>query len=183
MLEVGVVVLMGVTALFVIHSRFLRLSVIYFAVFSLLGALLYLLYSAPELAIAEAVIGSGLLTLLYLTAIKRYLVYSVCVVSSEREGKRDRRVRQVRKNRVVRDIRQFCLRREFETQLVFSSEPLERAVRSARYNLVVRVDEEQVTIYGSPEDSLVLELKVMFEMRGAGVGGRPAVTFEWRPEA
>ena len=70
MIEVVVVVAMAVFAVLAIHSRLLRNAVIYLAIFSLMAAFLFLLHAAPELAIAEAVMGSGLVTLLYLTALR-----------------------------------------------------------------------------------------------------------------
>lgn len=47
-------------------------AIIYLGIFSLLNAIVYLFYGAPDASLAEAVIGSALATVLYLIAIKRY---------------------------------------------------------------------------------------------------------------
>jgi putative multicomponent Na+:H+ antiporter subunit B len=75
----GVVLLLAtVLAGAAIWTRILRHAVIFLGIFSLLCSFLYLYYGAPDVAIAEAVIGSGLVMLLYLTAIKRYRTFGIC---------------------------------------------------------------------------------------------------------
>ena len=169
MVEIGVLLLMGVFAALVIHSKFLRLSVVYLAVFSLLASLLYLLFAAPELAIAEAVIGSGLVTLLYLAALKRNRVYTVAIVGPvHREGVPDRYVRRVERSDAMKEMRAFFVRREFEVQTVFVSESLDEALRDPAYDLVMAEDAQGFVTFTDDESYVMIELELMFQMHGTG---------------
>lgn len=172
MLDILIILLMILFAGIAIHSRLLRLSVIALAIFSLLAALLFLLYAAPELAIAETVMGSGLVTLLYLTALKRYRVYTICIVSSLEEDLSDSHIRRVKQTQAFKEIRQFCLRRELEAQLVFSLEPLQEAMKNDRYDLIVQTDLNSISVFGQVDDYMVVEMELMFQMRrfGAAMG-------------
>lgn len=64
-------------AILALQSSILRNAVIYLAVFSLLCSAVYLFLGAPDVAIAEAVIGCTLSTILYLVALKKYKILSI----------------------------------------------------------------------------------------------------------
>jgi len=66
-----------VFAFLALQTAVLRNAVIYLSVFSLLCSAVYLFLGAPDVAIAEAVIGCTLSTILYLVALKKYKIYSV----------------------------------------------------------------------------------------------------------
>ena len=167
MIEVAVIVLMGIFAVLAIQSRFLRLSIVYLAVFSLLGAFLYLLFAAPELAIAEAVIGSGLVTLLYLAALKRTRVYTVAVISeAHRNHVTDSYIAHVERSKALEEIRRFFRRREFEVQVVYVSVPLADALVDDAYDLVIAEDQEGLSAFTDDESYAMLELEMMFQMHG-----------------
>lgn len=72
-----VLILMLIFAVASLQSDSLRHSVIYLSVFSLLCSFAYALYQAPDVAIAEAVIGCTLSTVLYLVAIKKYRIFRI----------------------------------------------------------------------------------------------------------
>lgn len=56
-----------------VFSDNLRRSIIFLGSFSLTIALVYLHYNAPDVALAEAAIGVGLSTIMYLVALKKFL--------------------------------------------------------------------------------------------------------------
>ena len=58
-----------IVSLFAVLSENMRYSVIYLGVFSLLMALIYLHFNAPDVALAEAAIGVGLSTVMYLVSL------------------------------------------------------------------------------------------------------------------
>ncbi len=64
--------IMVVLAVLSIEVRKLEVAVIYLGIFSLINAIVYLFYGAPDVSLAEAVIGSTLATALYLIAIRGY---------------------------------------------------------------------------------------------------------------
>lgn len=173
MLEAGTIILMGVFALLAIHSRLLRLAVVHLAIFSLLAAFLYLLYAAPELAIAEAVIGSGLVTLLYLAALKRNKVYTIAILA---EGQRfrlsDAYITYMERTKALREIRHFFELREFEPQIVYSAKTLDEALRDPRFDLIILEEKDGIVAYGSDESFVVEELELMFRIHGTEAGVR-----------
>lgn len=63
--------LMVIAAFFAIHTKNLLTAVIVSGVVSLLASLLYLLMHAPDVAMTEAAIGSGLTTVVFLYTLKR----------------------------------------------------------------------------------------------------------------
>lgn len=71
MVETFFLILLLVTAFLTIQQRRLRTAVIFMAVFSLLSSIVFLLYQAPDVAMAEIVIGSTLSTVLYLVALSK----------------------------------------------------------------------------------------------------------------
>lgn len=165
-LEIGVLLTMILFALLAIHSAVIRRAVIYLAVFSLLAGLLYLLYAAPELAIAEAVIGSGIVTLLYLAALRRNHVYTIGVVTGADGHVRDEAVARIEHSEAVRDIRDFFIKREFETQLVFLTVPIDDALRDPGYDLVIAENDGRVVVYSDEESYVIVELELMLAMHG-----------------
>ena len=54
-----------------LQSRDLLNAVIYLAIFSLLCALLFYLLHAPDVAIAEAAVGAGVATVIFIRVISR----------------------------------------------------------------------------------------------------------------
>lgn len=159
--------LMILFAILAMRSKMLRTAIIYLAVFSILAAFLYLQFAAPELALAEAAIGSGLVTLLYLASLKRNKVYTIAVLA---EGHRyrttDAYIGYVIRLRAMREIRQFFLRRELEPQVIFSEKSLEEALAYPAFDLVIREEKDHLTAHG-PADSFVLEeLEMMFQIHG-----------------
>lgn len=59
-------------ALIIIHTKIMIRGAIYLGIFSLISSLCFLMYGAPDVAIAEAIIGSTISTILYLVALYKY---------------------------------------------------------------------------------------------------------------
>lgn len=64
-------VLMIAGAVFAIYSRNILTAIISSGVISLLASIIYILLAAPDVAMTEAAIGSGLTTVVFLLALKR----------------------------------------------------------------------------------------------------------------
>jgi uncharacterized MnhB-related membrane protein len=78
MSEKIILILTVIFAFMAVQTQKLNRAVIYLGLFSLLCSVLYLFYKSPNIAIAEAVIGSTLSTVIYLVALrkqKRFKVY------------------------------------------------------------------------------------------------------------
>ncbi len=168
MIDVFILLIMILFAVCAFHTRLLRIAIIYFAVISLLAALIYLRNAAPELAIAEAAIGSGLVALLYLASLKRNRVYTIAVVGDgHRERLADQYIRHVERSRALKRIYQFFVVREFEVQVVYVPETLEQALQSKIYDLVIREDEKGLAAFMDEDDYILMELEMVFRMQAA----------------
>ncbi|MBW6516091.1 MAG: DUF4040 domain-containing protein [Candidatus Cloacimonetes bacterium] len=64
-------IFMLLATIFVVFSKKLLHSLIFLSLFSMLLALKYLTLRAPDVAITEAALGTGLATVVYLVAIKK----------------------------------------------------------------------------------------------------------------
>lgn len=64
-------ILMVVSAVYALYSRNIVSAIIASGAVSLLASLAYLMYGAPDVAMTEAAIGSGLTTLVFLIAWSR----------------------------------------------------------------------------------------------------------------
>ena len=157
-------------AIVAVWTRILRHAVIFLGIFSFICSFLYLFYGAPDVAIAEAVIGSGLVMLLYLTAIKRYKTYSI-IVAFDREGRiEDTTMQEIAgsaQGQLRSEIEQFCLSRELEPELVYSRERVETIIADGRYDLIVKAGGDQFTVYGREDNYLVDELEMLLILRSA----------------
>lgn len=73
LLIIQILILMGIaiTAFLALKSKDLLVSVIYLAAMSLMLATEFYILQAPDVAIAEAAIGAGLATAIYVITIKR----------------------------------------------------------------------------------------------------------------
>ncbi|GAB6089336.1 Na(+)/H(+) antiporter subunit B [Spirochaeta dissipatitropha] len=153
-------------ALLALYTETLRIAVICFSVFSLITSFLYVFYQAPDVAIAEAVMGSGLITLLYLTALKRYRVYSVCYTNTDFPTVSDRDIIEgTRKGELVREIEDFCYARELAPQLVFTPQPVREILQSGRHDLIIHQSGDKITILGNSENFVIDELEVLLAFK------------------
>lgn len=70
LLETSFLILLVISAVIALAARDLLISVITFAVFSFVAAVLYTLMKAPDVAFVEAVIG-GITTIFFITVLYR----------------------------------------------------------------------------------------------------------------
>ena len=73
MLEIEIILMAGmiIAALLAIISKDMLLSVIYLALMSLLMSMEFYILQAPDVAIAEAGVGAGIFTAIYILALKK----------------------------------------------------------------------------------------------------------------
>lgn len=65
-LEIGISVLLVVLALLAVSSKSLVKTVLFLSSLSMLSVLAFVMMQAPDVAVTEAVIGSGLVTALFI---------------------------------------------------------------------------------------------------------------------
>src|SRR5690554_3129356 len=93
-------------ALATVQSKKLRRAAVYLGIFSLMNSFAYVFYGAPDVAMAEAIIGTTLSTVLYLVAMKKYKVFTICFAHSCDEDFQDRHINKGR-NQILKDIEYF----------------------------------------------------------------------------
>jgi putative multicomponent Na+:H+ antiporter subunit B len=158
-----------------VWTRILRHAVIYLGLFSFLCSFLYLYYGAPDVAIAEAVIGSGLVMLLYLTAIKRYRTYTVIVSDETVQRIEDSTMRAVTgsdEGKLLTEIENFCISRELEPELVFTRKTVSEVIGDGRFDLIVHRSPEGTRIMGRSDNFLVDELEMVLILHASEETGR-----------
>ncbi len=166
MVELILLISLVLLALLAIRAEILRVAVVFFGIFSLVCSFLYLYYQAPDVAIAEAVIGSGLITLLYLTALKRYKVYNIAFTSDSFTDVTDRTIVEgTRHEHFLGEVEEFCLNRELEPQLVFTPDSVDELLETGQFDLIIRQEGEQITVYGNQENFVVDELEMLLILR------------------
>ena len=75
-------ILMIIFAFTSIQTPKLISAIIYLGMFSFLSSIIFLIYQSPNIALAEAIIGSTLSTIIYLVALKKQKNFEVYVTSS-----------------------------------------------------------------------------------------------------
>ena len=71
-LEIVASLLLIVFGVLIVMSKSIVKTIIYLSALSMIAALAYVLLKAPDVALTEVVIGSGLITFLFLFTYKRY---------------------------------------------------------------------------------------------------------------
>lgn len=69
-IEIGVAVLLVLFALIAVFSKKPLKSIIFLSILSMTAVVAFALFKAPDVAVTEAVIGSGLVTFIFLITLK-----------------------------------------------------------------------------------------------------------------
>lgn len=138
-----------VLAVIALNTKKLRRAIVYLGVFSLVSSFVYLLYGAPDVAIAEAIIGSTITTVLYLVALRKYQVFSIYYTNSVAVQNT-----QGRKNNstFLNSLEAFLVKREMEPQLIYSADPIETILNQKNFDLAIHHTDQDIWIYGCAED-------------------------------
>ncbi|QUI22684.1 DUF4040 domain-containing protein [Vallitalea pronyensis] len=142
MIEITLVLVI-ILAILAIQTNTLRRAIVYLCVFSLLCSFCYLLYQAPDVAIAEAVIGCTLATIIYLVALNKYKVFRVYYLTHEKTAES----KQMRTT-LNKTLSSFSIEKELELDMVLSDKTIEDITADYPYDVIIQYDKGQVTIYG-----------------------------------
>ena len=138
MLVICLIVLAFVT----VQTPKLRRAAVYLGAFSLISSYAYLSYNAPDVAIAEAVIGCTLSTILLLIALKKYHVITIYYIENEAEIKKERRD-------LTSSLETFLLDRGFEPQTISTHLDDNDLYDNENYNLLIVHEKQDISIYSS----------------------------------
>ncbi len=150
MKEVFLVLLIPI-ALYAIQTRKLRNAVVALCAFSLFASVSYLLFNAPDVAIAEAVIGTTLSTILYLVALQKYKVFTVYFML-EGEALSDAAYFQRAKDQMTMALEKFCAKQELELLIFYSADTLAHIAKKHAFSIIINETETHHEIYGHSEN-------------------------------
>lgn len=143
-----ILITMVIFSIAAIQAKSLRQSVIYLSVFSLLCSFAYALYQAPDVAIAEAVIGCSLSTVLYLVAIKKFRIfrvyYSHHITSPDRLPES-----HVLKNNIVTMIGGYLRDTELEIDMINTRHKFDEIHGHQDYDVIIEHTNDGMRMYGA----------------------------------
>lgn len=145
-------------AIYAIQTRKLRNAVIVLGAFSLVSSLVYLFYRAPDVALAEAVIGTTISTILYLVAMQKYRSFTVYFLIEE-DGVSDDAYFSHSKRPLVHALEKYCSKQELELHILYSIEPLDKVIKKHPFTLVIKENVESNEIWAHPEYLKLEDLK------------------------
>ena len=145
--EIIVVVMMIALAVVTVSSMKLRRAIIYMGAFSLLSSFVYLLNNAPDVAIAEAVIGCTISVILLLTALKKYRIMTIYYVEDK-----DCEESMIICEEFIDDIERFLIKHEFEPQLVRTTLDDETLHEKDKFDLLVVGVSKNINVYSASDN-------------------------------
>ncbi len=154
-----VLVSLVVVAIITVHTNSIRNAVIYNAVFSMALSYTFLIYNAPDLAIAEAVISSVITTIIYFVAMKQYSIFTVfCHVSEGEVG--DSHYRDEHHTHIVELIREYCLKQSLDPYFIYTTSHSKKIMEEHSYELIIEDGEDgNVNILAHEENLKIPELR------------------------
>lgn len=155
----GILLITLVLALFTVLTDRLFTAVVYAGVLSATAAVCYLLLGAPDVALAEAVIGSTLSTVIFLVTLKKYRLFTVYV--RRKLGIPDQKLR-----RILTAARKALQERDIEPHFLDSVEPTAELLSREECDLVIEQTEKRIVIHGEESSQYVRHLREAFESAG-----------------
>ncbi len=147
MIETFVFIMMLCIAVYIVVSGNLKQDIIALGVLSLVSAFCYLLYHAPDVAIAEAVIGSALATILYIVAFKKHHTFYVYFTTVSKKVNNDTVLRSDMDD-VFSKITKYCFKHELEAQCVFTWDNPQTIANEHVYDIILQHSDDEITVYG-----------------------------------
>lgn len=158
MFETFILLTLLVFACVSVFSDNLRRSIIFLGAFSLTIALAYLHYNAPDVALAEAAIGVGLSTVMYLVALKKVSVYDICYVNEDVETFNDDQINEIMDS-IVRPLELFVERtEEIEPQLAYTNRSLKKVMTEDEHDCLIHRKGNLTYLYGDTTDQVFQDI-------------------------
>lgn len=110
------------------------------AIFSVVASFIYLLLGAPDVALAETIIGSTLSTIILLVAIKRYKLFTVYYIVKEPTDKTTLKI--------IKIIEKSLKEHEIEPHIIIATETAKQIQNNQSYDIIVEQTKNKIIIYG-----------------------------------
>lgn len=135
-----ILIMMVAFAIAAIQTEQLINAVIYSGVFSLLCSFAYLLYGAPDVAIAEGVIGCTLATIIYLVALTKYKYFRIYYIHSN-YSKEER-------DKLLNNVTRFTDYMSLQQDIVSTNRELNVILEEGNYDIIIVQNPTNFDIYG-----------------------------------
>ncbi|AKL96416.1 multisubunit sodium/proton antiporter [Clostridium aceticum] len=149
-------------AILAVQTDNMRRAVIYVGIFSLVISLCYIFYSAPDVAIAQAVIASTLGTILYLVALQKKKVVMIYYTNEDQEMMHDGYTLKGSTS-ILKDIEGYYHQNGLDCEVVYTTNDLEYIKQHQNYDLIVRQKGSKVSIYEHKKNHLLDQSKNFIE--------------------
>lgn len=135
-----------ICAVIIVFTEKLISAVIYMGVFSAIAAFVFLLLGAPDVALAEAVIGCTLATVIYLVAIKKFRIYTVYCYEND-----DDKDCQKNLEKVIEKLEEYLKSKELQLNIVHTDKPLTKLTEDD-FSLVIEASKCLIVIKGNTKE-------------------------------
>ena len=142
-LEILLMLSLIVLAFVAVYTHKLRRAAGYLGAFSLLCSFAFLLYNAPDVAIAEAVIGCTISTILFLIAIKKRHVLTIYYIEGDAASETIKKERR----ELTASLERFLIRNEFEPQVISTHLEDAEICEKGCFDLLVIHEKNDIAIY------------------------------------
>jgi len=151
-----------VFAIIALQTSVLRNAVIYLAVFSLLCSVVYLFLGAPDVAIAEAVIGCTLSTILYLVALKKYSIFTVYYRCLSNDLDEINMLKAEKKN-MKSVLTKFASTQELQLDMINTTSSFKQITHSVSYDVIIFHSNRGIWLHGLKNSYQYNELASYFK--------------------
>jgi uncharacterized MnhB-related membrane protein len=151
-------------AILALATNHLRRAVIYMALFSLVCAFVYLFYSAPDVAIAEAIIGCGIATVLFLVALRKAEHFSVFVLMPGEADPCEGAMCDKGKE-LIGLVCGALKAKKLHLDIRYSNAPLDFLLTEYQTDLIVHAQNDVITLYGLAQDYHFDEVEALIKKR------------------
>ncbi|SHJ12940.1 Uncharacterized MnhB-related membrane protein [Dethiosulfatibacter aminovorans DSM 17477] len=157
-------ILLVVLAVYAIQSQKLRRAIIFMGAFSLCISFVYMLYNAPDVAIAEAVIGCTLSTILYLVALKKYRIFTVFyhVPSGKVE---DSYYGKGLHSDFINALKDFCAEQELDPHIIYTTDSRDEIMENNMYSVILEPVNGDLKLHVHSENCKVDDLEIFLESK------------------
>lgn len=145
-LEILLMICLIILAFITVQTRKLRRAAIFLGAFSLICSFAYLIYNAPDVAIAEAVIGCTLSTILILIALKKYHVITIFYVENEHND--SAAIKKERRD-LTNSLENFFTERGLEPQMIPTHLDENTLGHNDCFDLLIEHTTDGINIYSS----------------------------------
>lgn len=152
----AVLISLIICAILTIQTQKMKIAVIYLSAFSIMVAFVYLLQGAPDVALAEAIIGSTMTTILFVVALHKYKLFRIYMIVDNHQINDN-----IYKNRVYKEILEainvFCYKKGLDPLAIYTVDA-KSLVGKNHHHIVLETMDESFTLSYHMDDIKAEEL-------------------------